>query len=976
MKFRCLAAVIVMLIAVTAAFGGPTLTAQTSRPNTSTFAAGEKVLLSFHATGLASLSSMSLTIVVKDAHDTLIAEKSMAVNASADGSWSGEYTPPTDRLGFYRVFPTLTDGTTLPKLASRHAGYLTYAIVVDPAKRIDYGENDSLFGMQGGFNKSVDIIPYLGIRWVLQGYAWGDYEKDHAGQFAQDFAAAKAKGQSYPGKYSVWTYNDKPWNLYVMPCFTGIPKWAAAPGKPRMIDPKAEGAWASYCKAVANAYTSNYPTSKVHLYQLTWEPDFPWDHDLARIYQVAYPALHEADPLAQVVGPTGDSVVQDPDWLPALLDAGLGKSLDGYTNHPYFRLPPERNGLLKYLQVTKDILRKHVGRDLPLYGTEQGFATQEDPSKEILQAQGLVRENLIMFGEGFRINFAFYIHDYPEEPGFGFFYNLRTGASCGTDLIAPKPVAPAYAAMTWLLDGHRSTERIDWLSPTTLGYVFDRGGDVVLALWDYGDRPRDVMIPVGVGTVSVYDWMGNARTVSAPGGALKLTLSGDPIYIKGASTTLWGVHAHKPLRVVNGNLQAFPGRPVVLSSELTAATMPLKGALALELDPRLRNAPIVKPVKLARGGKKTLDFNVYIPGDAELGGYSATLVLKDGAGQVLAGSGARIDIVPPVIIGGASPVVAGNRPCLTVTLRDAQNQPVEGDVATRLEGVPGSKQTAPIRLAGHQTMQVNMGSLDADIAPSKIYRAAVRVRTKSGYEYSQTFSVDFLQAPKMLSAQAIDGDLTKWNEVAGALLAGRESVVRSPQYWTGDTDLSATVKYAWDDNALYLAVDVTDDVFCQEFTGFDTWRGDCLQIGIDVDNGKQVLNTGNEAADKAAQHHWSELTLALTHNGPEVYCTGCYDTSRFGSMPLSDIPLAVVRNEALKKTYYEAKIPWRMLGKTDTPKAGDHIGVALSVNDRDDRKGVDSNGKFMDVKAVGLFGGMNGHKEMSDYGVLTLAGEK
>jgi hypothetical protein len=58
-----------------------------------------------------------------------------------------------------------------------------------------------------------------------------------------------------------------------------------------------------------------------------------------------------------------------------------------------------------------------------------------------------------------------------------------------------------------------------------------------------------------------------------------------------------------------------------------------------------------------------------------------------------------------------------------------------------------------------------------------------------------------------------------------------------------------------------------------------------------------------------------------------------------------------------------------MLGKNDAPRVGDRIGVALSVNDMDDPKQTEP-------KAVGLFGGMNGHKEMNDYGVLTLGGEK
>ena len=70
---------------------------------------------------------------------------------------------------------------------------------------------------------------------------------------------------------------------------------------------------------------------------------------------------------------------------------------------------------------------------------------------------------------------------------------------------------PAYAAMSRLLEGHKSAGVIDWLGHTALGYAYERGNEIILALWDYGDKPRTVSMPVGVTHVTICDWMGNQR---------------------------------------------------------------------------------------------------------------------------------------------------------------------------------------------------------------------------------------------------------------------------------------------------------------------------------------------------------------------------------------------------------------------------------------------------------------------------------
>lgn len=939
----------------------------------STFALGEKVTITFHATGLAPSSNSALSIVVKDAHDTAIASTTIPVNSAADGTWTGQYAAPCGKLGFYSVYPTLAGGVTLSSLFTRPAGFLTYAVVPNPAIRKDYGERGSFFGMQGGFSPSVDIVPYLGVRWVLAGYGWGGMEKDHPGQFAQDFAAARAKGQVYPDKFPPTSYAGKPWQTYALPCLNGVPDWASDPamrGNQPPILPKAENAYQAYCEAAAKAFSLNYPDQKLHLYQVTWEPVYPWGYkgttpQLVRIYQLAYPALHKADPEATVMGPTGGNIGTDGvDWSEGLFKAGIGKYLDAYSIHPYFSLPPEKEDLIAHITRLKAIIRKYTGRDLALYGTEQGYNPKSTVADELLQAQGLVRENLIMIGEGFRVNFAFYIADWAPDQSYGLYYNLNPAIAFGTDKIGPKPAAPAYAAMTWLVDGHRPTRRIDWLAPHTLGYAFARGGDTVLALWSYGAAPANVAVPVGADRVTVYDWMGNPHAQSAPGGVLHVTLTGDPIYIKGASAKIWG--AHSALRAGLRQAEAFPGEHASVMAHFTASDAPIHGTLRLALDSRLGSDPIARPVDIPKGHSAEITLDAPIPANAKVGDYPASLTLVGNGGQALLCDGTLIHVASPVTIAGVSPVSAGGRYGLEVSLGDAEPKALGGTVAVSLDGVPAARTQASFSLPAGGAKTLDLPALGAGISQTSVYQAGIRVRTAAGYEIERTFRVDFLQAPRFASDPPIDANLEPWSNMPAVVLAGSGSVVRRPDLWKGNDDLSAKVRFAWDNNALYLAVDTTDDQFYQANTGFDTWNGDGIQLGIDLDIDKKVVKSGNDLNDAGNRHRYEGFTLALTKAGPQVFRTDSYDPTLFKEdlVSASDLPLAVKR--VGDHTVYEAAIPWRTLGKSDPPHSGERVGVALSVND------VDSASQ-PEPKAVGLFGGINGHEPTDSYGVLTLS---
>ncbi len=967
------AAVAALILALSLAAHAATLAADTSRPESSTFATGEPVTATFTATGLAPNTKHVLDVVVKDLHENPIGHATVDVAADATGRWTGTWNAPSDKLGFYRVFPKLDDGTTLPKLASRAAGYFTYAVVPDPAKRVDYGPDDSMFGMQGGFNSKVNVIPYLGVRYVLVGYGWYNTEKDHPGQFAEEVAAAKTAGKDFPAKHPAVEnvqYNGKPFPTYVMPGLNAIPPWAAEPGTlgtgSAAIKPSAEGAFSAFCTAASADFAALYPGYKNNLFQVTWEPVYPWgfkgtDQQLVRIYELAYPALHRGNPKAKVLGPT-DGGLGDGDavWTARLFKLGIGKYVDGLTIHPYFPLPPEQNGLIDHIDQLKAVIKQYTGHSLPLYGTEQGCATGEDPGKELLQAYGLIRENLIMIGEGFRINYAFYVHDYPGEPGYGFYYNLQPGAGPGAGKLAPKPVMPAYAAMTNLIEGHRATRRIEWLGPKALGYAYERGDDIVLALWDYSGKPRTVAIPVGNQPVAVYDMMGNVRTVSPIGGEVTLTLSDEPIYVNGVAPSIWGSKAKKPLTVTRSSIDAFPGQTVTIQARTSSVTGKAEvGTLAMTADPELRAKPVTRSVALTAAPSVT-PLALKVPAYLPVGRYMARLGLSAG-GRSLGVDGVLLNVIAPVDVASIGVTFPGGKPNVVAKLKNRTSAPIGVSASLAVSDLPSKLTPIATKLAAGEERAILFDCAALRPANSRNYAATVSLTTQVGYRSSASADVTFAASPFAAKPPAMDASLGEWSQSATISVEGRARLVRSPQYY--DPALASKIKTAWDNDNLYLGFDVTDPVYVQQHVGFDTWKGDCLQVEFNLDPGKKASNSGNAVAD-AGSVRASEIDFALTSAGSESFRTMSFAPDKLPVRQLTKMEANIVAKQVPGGLQYRIALPWSTIGLAAPPVAGQRIGFAAYVNDMDSPN-------QLDPAALGLFVDSN-TKDPTKFGQLML----
>ncbi len=137
----------------------------------------------------------------------------------------------------------------------------------------------------------------------------------------------------------------------------------------------------------------------------------------------------------------------------------------------------------------------------------------------------------------------------------------------------------------------------------------------------------------------------------------------------------------------------------------------------------------------------------------------------------------------------------------------------------------------------------------------------------------------------------------------------------------GRKDLDASFQLCYDDANLRLTVKVSDDVFCQDFEGAETWKGDGLQFAI------QPL--GKECADAGAHF---DFDVALSKAGPAVFRQ--FPSAQRGAVQPSEIGVNLSKGPGCMT--YELAIPAKAIGVASF-KPGMVLGLSILVNDNDGR---------------------------------------
>ncbi|MBN2018842.1 MAG: tetratricopeptide repeat protein [Sedimentisphaerales bacterium] len=159
-------------------------------------------------------------------------------------------------------------------------------------------------------------------------------------------------------------------------------------------------------------------------------------------------------------------------------------------------------------------------------------------------------------------------------------------------------------------------------------------------------------------------------------------------------------------------------------------------------------------------------------------------------------------------------------------------------------------------------------------------------------------------------------------------------------------DLSASYKAMWDENNLYVLVDVADDVLKNDSGPDQWWFDDSVEVYIDADNSKS-----NQYDNDDVQYHFSWDRTRPT--------MGVLDEHG----RTENIEFVIVTTPAGYRT--EIKFPWATLGRK--PATGAVIGLDVMVND-------DDNGGERDRKIAWHAKRDNAWQNPQEFGNAALAG--
>ena len=322
-----------------------------------------------------------------------------------------------------------------------------------------------------------------------------------------------------------------------------------------------------------------------------------------------------------------------------------------------------------------------------------------------------------------------------------------------------------------------------------------------------------------------------------------------------------------------------------------------------------------------------------------------------------------------------------NSPTLRVDITNNSLEPRQGEVqikapdAIRLEPrtanfslAPGEVQTITSVLKGessfptsyqHETVDTMLQRKTVTVEPSKNwsfpldqyrrefgyissfgigegYVIEALVRDQTGYETRQSRGFAFRPAVKARKPLRIDGQFDDWGDAAplfvhpegrlGGLTFFAKDYGEEMQ-WTGPDDFSSAWQMMWDENFLYLATKVFDDLWVPQHELDSFWNGDTISLQIDPQ--PHLTDASIQPVPRNLQETHT-FDIGLSRQGPKIR----------RKYPAVHKPAGILSNTkcTIKQVHdgvqYEIAIPWDELAPL-RPESGKWMGVSLVWNEDD-----------------------------------------
>lgn len=652
----------------------------------------------------------------------------------------------------------------------------------------------------------------------------------------------------------------------------------------------------------------------------------------AKIYvdclKAAYEEIKKVNPDIKVAGPVLCYIHDERgrDFFNAAMDLEMWKYIDALDLHPYGSDYVERCGLEASIQWFKDEFAK-VGRpDIEIWHSEIGFSTADARIANNYRQGYLNAASSIFYkAKGMGDKIALYVLeqcgtiDTDREDRFGLVSPGYADASKYGKWFVPTEGYLEVTAMNYYMAESEIIDSYYIDDSISVNYFkSNKFGKNLVAIYSM-DGAKNLSLDLGAKAVIFADEYGNETELNSENGIYTVSVGNAPVYILGDITK-------------TDALQENVG--AVVNSLEAAAISNDSFQIELTTDKDNEYEILVEAPDCAKviNEPKFVDnkCSVTISNSAQVGDEYDIIIKVKSNNNIFQITTVNVKTLEAASVDLTANLLSSNN----LNQWEAVFKIKNNSLNNLLKG--------KIRITSPEMLKTNYFDI-GNIPPTTTGRVRVKlpqIRKKGEYLlnyelvsgndelYTASSKIDFTIATYAEKKPIIDGviDKNEWNTDL-FMYAENDYQIKLIKDWRGKSDLSAKSLVEWDEDNLYLAVEVTDDVFCQPEPAETSWKGDSVQFGFFYGDEVYVA-----MGQKNTTFH--EICLSLTSDGPRAYrylsTDNCYEPGDI----TKDCELAVEKTNG--KVYYEFKIPWeKLLAPGQRPVENSKLGFSFLVNDND-----------------------------------------
>lgn len=646
--------------------------------------------------------------------------------------------------------------------------------------------------------------------------------------------------------------------------------------------------------------------------------------EMTAMIKATYDGVKAAAPEMKVIG-IDDAGLSLSD-MRKLFEAGALDYMDGISYHPYYHSRgPETSGVFSNGLAVQNLLAEYGKPEAEIWVTENGWPTWlGNPISDTDQA--VFHVTTILENAAWQIFDRYYFYEFANSGIQPEYMESFFGMTKSVYDEVPYAARPSYVGVcnvNYQLGNTEFRDALGGLSMTADDFVYrftrqndDGKGSELIAIWTKGDR-SELGLDLGCDSVTMYDFYGNESTLYGVDGKYSIAVTDVPVYLVGDFASF--AECEPPIKadslILGGATEDTVEQTITMKDSEGAYIVP-EGSTYFDFAERTEfedgkavlvvNTPEERFFNKCAQYRIEKDGKIYYHGNLKVTSVETVTVNVDH--QVSGSDVNRWQIAVDI---------TNNRNSTSVNGRIQLNEPKElvGNMATIYVTDLKPQETRTYRMFMPEVVTKEMRDFSMDTILS------------TGETFNITNKMFFTVVPYADGERpVIDGNVSPgeysedtWLSIKGGEHGENVMLLTEDTSYKGDSDLSGKATMKYDEDNLYMFIEVTDNIFCNNNSDSMSWSGDSVQLGI---AGEGAASGGN----------YCEFTIALTPNGPEVYRNLSNNAKSVGAV--DTVELQIVRDGT--QTRYEMALPWEeILPEGEVPKSGYRPRFAILINEDD-----------------------------------------